>query len=166
MNVDRALKKEIMEMVHGAFASDPLAARKEVCERVIAEMENRPELMERAQDVSVFHMLETLTGEYVRRTRSRIRDAVKSGQADTGADGPPPYEAISKIRLTIPVGGGRYEDKPALMCDYADIRAARLYYSEQREAATNREEYCASLEQAMRDAELLPHQTVAELYAA
>lgn len=164
MNVDRSLKREIMEMVHGAFASDPLAARKEVCERVMNEMENRPELMERAQDVSVFHMLETITGEYVRRTRSRIRDAIESGQEDAEMGGPPPYEAISKIRLTIPVGGGKYEDKPALMCDYADIRAARLYYSEQREAASNREEYCAALEQAMKDAELSPHQTVRDLY--
>lgn len=166
MNVERSLKAQIMEMIHSEFVSNPLAARKEVCERVIAELEDRDELMEKAQNVSVFHLLETLTGEYVRRTRSRIRTAMQNGQEDIGADGPPPYEAVAKIRLTIPTGGGRFEDKPALMCDYADIRAARQYYSEQREAATNREGYCAALEKAMRDAELLPGQTVRDLYAA
>lgn len=167
MKVDRAMKREIMEMVHNTFASDPLASRKDVCQAVMREMDlDRPDLMQRAEQVSVEHMLETIVGEYVRRSRARIKDSVISGQTDAGADGPPPYEAIAKVMLTIPTSGGEFETKPALLCDREDIRAARLYYAEQRESIDKRERYCAAIEQVMDEREFSPYQTVRELYAA
>lgn len=167
MQVDRTMKREIMEMVSNTYAEDPMASRKEVCERVLREMDgNRPDLLERVQEVSVEHMLEVIVGEYVRRTRDRIRNGVMSGQSNMGADGPPPYEAVSKIRLTIPLGNGEYEDKLALLCSRTEIAAARSYYSRQRRAIDKREKYCADLERAMKDAHLSPEQTVASLYAA
>lgn len=167
MKVDRSMKREIMEIVHNAFASNPLASRKEVCQTVMREMDvDRPDLMERAQEVSVEHMLETIVGEYVRRSRARIRDSVLSGQTDTGADGPPPYEVIAKVMLTIPTSNGEFETKPALLCDREDIRAARLYYAEQRESIDKRERYCAAIEEVMDQRDFSPEQTVRELYAA
>lgn len=166
MKVDRSMKREIMEMVSNAFTEDPMALRIDVAERVMREMESRPDLMERVQEVSLFHMLETITGEYVRRTRSRIKEAIESGQSDTGLDGPPPYEAISKVRLTIPVGGGKFEDKPALACDVSEVRAAKNYYADQKLAMDTRRSYCAALEQAMREEGLDHGEPAARLYAA
>jgi hypothetical protein len=160
------MKREIMEMVSNAYAVDPMAERKDVCQAVAKELESRPDLMERVREVSVFHMLETVVGEYVRRTRSRIKNAIEGGQEDAGMDAPPPYEAIAKVRLTIPVGNGRYEDKPALMCDFVDVRAARDYYAKQRDAIDTRHAYCMALEKAMRNAGLDHGETVARLYAA
>ncbi len=164
--MDRSIKREIVEMVHNAFSSDPLTDRRSVCERVMREMQGRPELMERAQQVSVFHMLETITGEYVRRTRARIKGGILSGQANIGAEGPPPYEVVNRVRLTIPVGNGEYEDKPALLCSLEEIRAARLYYSEQKRAIDKREKYCAAIQVAMLDRGLSEGQIVADLYKA
>lgn len=167
MQLDRSMKREIMEMVDNAYSEDPMATRKEVCERVLRDMEDsRSELLERVQEVSTEHMLEIIVGEYVRRTRDRIRKGIVAGQPNMGADGPPPYEAISKIRLTIPLGNGEYEDKLALLCSRTEVAAARSYYSRQKRAIDKREKYCADLERAMRDAELGPSQTVASLYAA
>lgn len=165
MKLDRTMKREIMEMVSNVYSANPLAERKDVCESVARELEERPELLERAQEVSIFHMLETIVGEYVRRTRGRIRKAIESGQEDAGLD-KPPYEAIANVRLTIPLSNGKYEDKPALMCDFADVRAARDYYAKQREAIDTRHAYCEALEKAMRDAGLDHGETVARLYAA
>lgn len=165
MKLDKTFKSELMEMIDGAFSADPLATRKEVRGRVIGEMDHRPDTLEQAQDVSLEYMVEAVIGEYVRRTRSRIKGTILSGQTDSGA-APPPYEAVSKIRLTIPFGNGEFEDKPALLCTIAEVAAARSYYARQKRAIDKREQYCADLEAAMKDAELLPHQTVAELYAA
>jgi len=132
----------------------------------MAEMEAfRPELMERAQEVSLEHMLESIVGEWVRRTRARIKDDVLSGQSDTTVDAPP-YEVVSKIRLTIPFGNGEYEDKPALLCTRTEVAAARSYYARQKRAIDKRESYCATLEEAMREADLGPAATVRDLYAA
>jgi hypothetical protein len=132
VKIDRSLKREIVEMVHDAFSSDPLTDRRSVCERVM-------------------------------RTRARIKGGILSGQADMGAEGPPPYEVVNRVRLTIPVGNGEYEDKPALLCSLEEIRSARLYYSEQKRAIDKREKYCAAIERAMLDQNV---ERVRDLYAA
>lgn len=165
MRVDRQLKRELMEMVDNAFADDPLAGRKGVASTVLSEMESyRPDLFDRAQDISLEHFVEALVGEYVRRSRSRLRSDIIAGQV-TPESKLPAYEVIKAVKLTIPVGKN-YETKPALMCTRDEIQSARMYYAEQKRALSQREHYCAALDDAMSEAELLPGQTVRDLYRA
>lgn len=166
--MNRSVKRELMEIVDNAFAEDPMAARKTVAEVVLKELDFRPELLERAQEDSLPSYVEGIVGEYIRRSRARIRSEVLRGQAssDDLRSGLPAYEVVSKCLLTIPVGSNEYETKPALTCTLAELDAARMYYAEQKESAGVRERFCVSISAVMRSVNLGPEDTVSEVYRA
>jgi hypothetical protein len=60
----------------------------------------------------------------------------------------------------------REEVEAIIPYNYAESRVAKLVYENEKQAIDNREQYCAALERAMRDAGLVPGQTVRDLYAA
>lgn len=165
MKWDRQIKREIMEKIDERYQEQPRSTREEVARYLYDNMPMH--LFEWVARVAMFCTLEGLVSEYIRRTRKRMKGDLLNGQeTDLLMGSPPSREALEGLILTVPIGGGKFDDIPVLECTQEEVRAARFYYLEQGESMYQRAGFLSAIEESRIWDGLPKHATVRDLYEA